>query len=453
MTSFKNNSLAWESAPFAALLRLAWPILISMLSVSTLTLVDTLFVSRLGPAAIAGVGLSGVLTFSFWCFPMGVVRAVKILVSHDVGASVVRPEKPHLSAALVAAVAFGLVTTALVLVAAPWLPSFTETVESGQHATVYLSARAWGTVPFLALIAIQETRYGLGDSRSIMFTTLAGNLTNIALDYTFIFVFGWGVAGAAWASNAALCVELLLLCLVHWRKTGFDLFPIRIQPVLALLRLGIPSGLQFGLEVTSFGVMVLILSSFSEQHTAAHQIGIQVLHFAFLPAFAFGEAGSVLAGQAVGAGRVGLVYGVARNTLLMAMVYASVCGTVFFVFARHIVGVFTHEPELFELTVNLFAILAVFQFFDAANIVLRSILRGTGDVRYVAIVGIAAAWCCTPPLTYILGRTLGFGLYGAWIGVSAEVLIATLILGRRLATGRFERASTVGTPAASASSA
>jgi MATE family multidrug resistance protein len=248
------------------------------------------------------------------------------------------------------------------------------------------------------------------------------------------------VRGAAWASDLALVCELGALAAVHSARDGFRTPLLERRHLRELWRLGLPSGMQFGLEVSSFGTMVVILSAFSELHTAAHQIAVQVLHFAFLPAFGFSEAGSVLAGQAVGAQRPELVRTVARLTLQLAMVYAAVCGLVLFFGANPIIAAFTSEPQLVTLTAHLFSIMAFFQLFDAANLVARGVLRGTGDVRFVAVVGILAAWCCTPPMTYLLGYHLGYGVYGAWVGLSGEVAIATFVFWRRLGGTKWQLA-------------
>lgn len=438
MSRSNQKPLSWQAAPFAELVRLAWPIVVSMISVSTMTLVDTLFVSRIGPAAVAGVGLAGVLTFSLWCFPMGLIRAVKILVSQATGAG--RPEqfRPYLLAALLLSLGFGLGVMALGLLLAPLLTELTATVASGQYAAEYLSVRMLGSVVFLMLISVQETRQGFGDSRLPMFTTIGANALNIVLDYCFIFLLDWGVAGAAWASNLALLAELLALASIHAVRSGFRTPLLRKSHVRELWRLGLPSGIQFGLEVSSFGTMVVILSAYSELHTAAHQIAVQVLHFAFLPAFGLSEAGSVLAGQAVGAQRPDLVGRVATLTLRLAMCYAVACGLVLFFGATPIIAAFTDEPALTALTAHLFSIMAIFQLFDSANLVARGVLRGTGDVRFVAVVGILAAWCCTPPMTYLLGYALGYGVYGAWVGLSGEVAIATWVFWRRLSGRKWQ---------------
>lgn len=426
-----------ETAPtvtLRSLLTLAWPIVVSMLSVATMTLTNMLFVSRLGPAAITAVGLGGVLLFSLWCFPMGLLRAVKILISRAEGAKTPELFAPYAAAGLQIATGLGALVMAIGWLGAPLLSRLTATQESGDLAGTFLATRLLVSVPFLYLIVIQEVRQGQGDSRTAMFTTLFGNLTNIALDYVFVIRFEWGVQGAAWASNTALTLETLALALVHARRSGFSFTAGRREHRREVWRLGIPTGIQFGLEVTSFGLMVLILSSFSEQHAAAHQIAIQVLHFCFLPAMALGEAGSVLVGQAYGAGKPELTLPISKMTLKVAMAYALLCGVILLGGRRWLVGAFTSEETLFALALQLFWIVPVFQLFDAANVVGRALLRGAGDVRFVAIAGILSAWVCTPPMAYILGKQLGYGVYGAWVGLCAEVLIATVVFWRRLWT-------------------
>ena len=71
---------------FRELVSLAWPITVSTLSFTVMTVVDTAFVGRLGPAALAGVGLGGIALWTVVCFGFGLLRAVKVLVSQGVGA-------------------------------------------------------------------------------------------------------------------------------------------------------------------------------------------------------------------------------------------------------------------------------------------------------------------------------------------------------------------------------
>jgi MATE family multidrug resistance protein len=69
--------------------------------------------------------------------------------------------------------------------------------------------------------------------------------------------------------------------------------------------------------------------------------------------------------------------------------------------------------------------------------VARSLLRGVGDVRFGAVVGVVTAWLLTPPLTWLLGWHLGLGAFGGWIGLTCETIIGALVLWQRIARGRW----------------
>src|SRR5205823_803956 len=85
-SSSSSGSLTWTEHPGRELLRLAWPITISMVSFSTMTLASTAFVAHVGADELAGVGLAGVVGFALVCFGIGLLRGAKTLVSQAVGA-------------------------------------------------------------------------------------------------------------------------------------------------------------------------------------------------------------------------------------------------------------------------------------------------------------------------------------------------------------------------------
>ena len=84
--ALSTSSLSWSERPGRALLRLAWPITVSMVSFSTMTLASTAFVAQIGSDELAGVGLAGVVGFTLVCFGIGLLRGAKTLVSQAVGA-------------------------------------------------------------------------------------------------------------------------------------------------------------------------------------------------------------------------------------------------------------------------------------------------------------------------------------------------------------------------------
>jgi MATE family multidrug resistance protein len=410
--------------------RLAWPIAVSTLSYSVMTLVDTLFVGRLGASALAGVGLGGVAAFSVLCFGFGVLRGVKVLVSQAVGAGRRERAQTWLAGGLLLAAVLGVAMLAVGRVVAGHLHLLADSAASGAHAESYTSVRLLGAPVVLAYVALREHRYGLGDTRSPMVATIAGNVVNVALDWLLIVELDHGVAGAAWASLGGHGVELTLLAWLG--RGGLSMRRVTWAELRELWSVGLPTGLQFWLEVGSFALLTAIVASLGDRQLAAHQIALQVVHFSFLPTMALAEAGSVLAGQAVGAGEVRLVKRVARYALVAVVGYTALCTVVLVLGSPLIASAFTSDAALQATTVGLLWMAAVFQVSDGAAIVARGVLRGTGDVRFPAVVGIAVAWAFTPPLAWWLGRELGLGALGGWIGLSLELTAAAVIFWWRL---------------------
>ena len=87
LASGSSIDLGWSDRPGRTLLRLAWPITISMVSYSAMTLASTAFVAHVGADELAGVGLGAVVGFGFACFGVGVLRGAKTLVSQAIGAA------------------------------------------------------------------------------------------------------------------------------------------------------------------------------------------------------------------------------------------------------------------------------------------------------------------------------------------------------------------------------
>ncbi len=435
----RDEVARWAAEPGRELVRLAAPIAISMVSYSLMTLVDTLLVGGLGKAALAGVGLGGTAVFVLLCFSLGLLRGVKTLVSQSIGAGA-KGHVAYVGAGLLAAFALGVLTLLLGQLVALLLPHVAATVASGEHAARYLGLRILGAPLVLVAVALREGRWALGDGRSPMTSAVSANLANIALAWLFIGPLGLGVEGAALATVVAHALEAGIL-LAAQRRDGYGLAEARGSHLRALFSVGVPTGLQFVLEVGSFAMLAGMLAALAEVEMAAHQVALQVIHFSFLPALAVGEAASVLAGQAVGAGREELVRGVARRALFAAGLYTAVCGVVFATLGAAIAESFSEDGELVAVATRLLLVAAVFQLFDAANVVARCVLRGTGDVRWPAVIGIATAWLCTPPMTWLLGYRLGLGAVGGWIGICAEICIGAVLLWWRLERNGWREAA------------
>lgn len=439
-SSRQVEELAWARRPIAELIRLAWPIAVSMISVSVMTLADTMFVGWLGAPSLAGVGLGGTAAFVVLCFPWGLMSGAKVLVSQAVGAGRRDEVGSYLGGALIWAVLIGILLAAGGMLFGSHLGALASTLEAGSAAASYFSLRVVITPVFLVGVALRETRYGLGDSRSPMMASVIANVLNIVLDYVLIFPCGLGVAGAALATVIAQSVETFILFGTQIRE-GMSIWRTRWRHAVAVWKLGWPSAVQWMMEMGAFSALAVMISMYSEVEMAAHQIVLQIIHFSFLPAVAIHSATSVLCGQAVGAGRRDLVRVVSRRALAVAGVYMASFALALALGGSYAVRGFSSDPAVLEAAWSLIRIAIVFQVFDAANIVARGALQGTGDVRFAAMVGVALSWVSTPPLMWLLGYRLGMGAAGGWMGLSIEIIVGAGIFWWRLERGGWHRAA------------
>jgi MATE family multidrug resistance protein len=431
---------SWSDRPGRTLLGLAWPITISMISFSTMTLVSTAFVAHVGADELAGVGLAGVVGFALVCFGIGVLRGAKTLVSQAIGAGRRDRIPSLLGAAVSLAAALGIAALVAGRLVAPLLAALSASPRAGAFAAQYLRIRSLGAPLVLLYAALREARYGEGDTKAPMRASLVANGVNIALDALFIVGLHWSVRGAAISTICANATELALLAIPMRRRIAAMQWSRRaLRDVWAQ---GLPNGLQFVMEVGVFLILTVLVAGMSAVDAAAHQMVLHLINVSFLPAHSLAEAAAVLVGQSVGGDRDELVPRVARRALQLGAGYAATCVVAFAVFG----GAFAHalagsDAALGARAETLLHVGLVFLVADASNVIARGVLRGAGDVTYAAVVGIATSWLTTPVFTWLLGISMGLGVVGGWIGLAAEIIIGATLFWLRVWRGGWRPAA------------
>lgn len=429
----RRERLRWKHKPGPELVRLAWPIVVSLVSYSVMTLVDTLFVARLGAASLAAVGLGGMAMFSVLIFGMGVFSGAKIRISEAVGAGQRRGLEAYLGGFLRLALALGGLSTLVALGVAVLLPALSQSPEAGTLARSYCAIRSLAIPAALLTQAIAQYRQALGDSQSAMRAALLANLVNIPFNAVLIFGLGWGSDGAALASLASRIAEFAALLLVQ-RREGLGWVEGTPLEALRAFRYGLPMGIERWLDVAAFAALVALLARMGAVELAAHQITLQILHFAFLPMIATSDALSVLVAQAAGAREHATARRVMRYSLKLGIGYALIFGVGLVLFDTVLIGFFSVEPALVATTRKVLWVGAVLQLLHVSYLMLRGALRGLGDLRYVAWVTVGCAWIFTPPLTWAFGLSLGLGAQGGWLALCVEVAAGLALVVYRLRT-------------------
>jgi len=423
--SLSTRTLPWRDRPFAEVARLAWPITVSLLSFSVMTTVDTLFVGHLGSAALAGVSIGSVSTFTLVCFGFGLLRSSNIRIAQAVGAGQRHQVLANIGAGLVLAVGLGLVTAFIGQFVALLLPTLSASPESGHYAAEYARVRVLGAPIQLATIALAGARTATGDSRSPMIAVLTANAANVVLVATFSLGFNAGVAGVAAATVLSQSVEVFML-VCRQRHEGFGLRSWTLLDLQVLIRMGVPLGVERFFDVGSFSLMLAIMARMGDLEVAAHQVAHQALLFGFMPAMAIGDAATVLIGQAVGAGSLRTVPRVQRAAIAVGLAYVALCSAVYVVFGPLLAAQFTGDAAVITRAVQLLHVGAVFMWTLPFYTVGQGMLRAIGDVRMASLITVVAAWVCTPLLAALFGFGFGLGAQGGYIGMAAELTLASL---------------------------
>jgi MATE family multidrug resistance protein len=435
-TEAQRASLEWKRQPFPELVRLAWPITVSMLSYSLMTLVDTLFAGRLGAVAVGAVGFGGVVTFTLLCFAMGLLQATKVLISQAVGAGRRDHVQGSIGAALVVALVLGVFLSTFGQLVAFALPAVAEDSAAVHLAQRYVSLRLIGAPIFLIGFAIRETRVALGDSRSPMFAGVIANVLHVPLNAILMFRLGLGVSGAAISTLCSQALEAFLLVLIQ-RQHGFGLTAWTRRHVAELWTLGSTIGLERFFNVASYSVLVTVVARVGDTDLAAHQVANQLNMFGLLPMLSVGEAAAVLSGRAVGANEDGVVRRVARTAAGLAVAYGAFCALVYVVFGPRLIGVLTYDEGVARVALRLLWLAAGWQAFGALYIVGAAVLRGVGDIRYATIAMVVIAWVVTPPLAAVLGIGMGLGALGGWLALFCEWMTGAVVLWARVESRKW----------------
>jgi len=421
----------------AATLRLGVPVVFGQVGIMAMQLVDTALVGRLGPEAIGAVGVGSAVFFVVFLFGIGLLAGLDRVVSFDWGAGRVDRCRRSMVQGVLLALGAGTVLTALLVLLAGRLEDFGVPAAMAAPARAYLRVLAL-SVPFsLVYTAMRQTLQATGDTTAAAVIAIAANLVNLLANLGLVFGrFGLpalGVVGSGWATVASRASMVLALTVYAGftpvgAPRGLSLRPDR-GLLRDLLALGLPAGLQYGVETAVFTATTLLVSRLGAVPLAAHQVVMLVASFTFQIPLGMASAGAVRVGQALGAGdgagarRAGWT-AVGLGVGLMAL---SAC--VLLLAAAPIAGAFSPDAEVVGLAANLLAIAGMFQIFDGAQVTFTGVLRGAGDTRTAMWANLGGHWLVGLPLGWTLCFRRGAGAAGMWLGLAAGLAgVATLLL-------------------------
>jgi putative MATE family efflux protein len=431
-----------------AIVLLAVPTVLEMSMESILTVVDIFFVSKLGSAAVATVGLTEAMLSPTYALAMGLSAAATAVIARRAG-------EKEWDAAAIAAVQVVLMAVALAVTmgAAGALASRRLLALMGADGEVastgasYTAVMLGGSVTIFLLFVINAVFRSVGDAAVAMRSLWLANILNMALAPCLVFGLGhcpkMGVLGAAVAMTGSRGVGVLYQLWTFAYRRG-HLAVVRRHLVVCVRRMGelarlaAPAAGQVLIETASWLGLVRIISTYGSAALAGYTIAMRVAIFALLPSWGLAQAAATLVGQSLGAREPQRAR---RSVWTIARYNVAFLGPVGFAFVLApgvIVALFTHDPEVAAYAAGCLRIVAVGFVVFAFGMVAVQAFNGAGDTTTPMLVNVGSFWLFKIPCALVLAKVAGLGPRGVFLAITAAYSVQSIVAGVLFHRGKWQ---------------
>lgn len=408
------------------MLRLAIPVVFIQVGMMAMGVVDTIMVGHISAEALAAVALGNLYFFTLAVFTQGTLMVLDPIVAQAVGAGDEPAMARGVQRGIVIAVLLTLPTFVLLIAADPVFRLLGQPREVIPLAAAYAVRVAPSILPFLLFVVFRQSLQCMGRTTPILVAIIGANLANGVLNWAMIFGHlgfpAMGLNGSAWATTISRVLMVVSLCVAARRQIGPLLRPIRaeiwqLQPLLRMVRLGIPIGAQHVLEFGAFALVALMTGWMGTRQMAGHQVAINLASLTFMVPLGVGDAASVLVGHGVGRGDPEGTRGAARAAFACGITFMAGTALIFLVFPGQLARLYSQDLGVISVAAMLIPIAGVFQVFDGTQVVAGGVLRGLGDTRAPMIANLLGYWAVGIPVSFYLGFHVGLGPAGLWWGL------------------------------------
>lgn len=426
--SIRGAEHDYTSGPIGrAIFLLAVPMVLEMSMESIFAVVDAFFVGKLGPAAVATIGLTESLMVVIYTVAMGLSIGVTATVARRIG----EKDPEGAARATVQALFLGLLVSSILgILGAIFAPQLLTLM--GADAEVLAVGTGFARVSLgcngavFLLFLVNAAFRGAGDAAVAMRVLMLGNAINIVLDPLLIFGIGifpeLGIEGAAWATVTGRFVGFLWAMWhlstgegnLHVHKQHVTVEP---QTMLSIARLSGWGTFQVALSSMSWIGLVRLTSTFGAAAVAGYTVAIRILLFALMPAYGVGAAAATMVGQALGAEKPDRAEQAVWVAARINMLVLGLTGVAFWIFAPTMVSWFSEANDVREVASFALRTMSLGFPLYALGMVLEQSFNGAGDTRTPSWINFFVFWVAQIPLAWWMSQRTELGYRGVFIAV------------------------------------
>lgn len=419
--------------------KLIIPLIIEQLLGISVGMFDTIMISSLGESAVSGVSLVDMLNVLMINIFAALATGGAVICAYELGKikklmeqdTSVKNDFPGARSAAKQLLIVLLVASILVAGLALFFRvgllrlcfgAIEDDVMANALSYFVISAISY---PFIAiyngLAALFRT---MGNSKITMIASFFMNLLNICGNALFIYVFNWGVAGAAWSTTISRFLGMLLLFVIISNKNHEiyinlrEKFRLDFHVMKKILGIGIPGSLENSVFQLGRILVISMIAGFGTTQVAANAVANNLDSLGCIPGQALGLAVVTVVGQCIGAGDYDSARQYEQKLLKFAYLSMAVVNILILVSLPLSLKLYNLTKETLELAAILVILHDGFaMIFWPTAFVLPNALRAAQDVRFTMVVSIFSMIAFRIFFSWVIGVRFGMGIIGVWIAM------------------------------------
>ncbi len=413
--------------PKKAIRTLSVPMIVSMFLMMAYNLADSIWVAGLGPDALAAIGFITPLFMIAVGLGNGLGAGATSLIARCIGAKNKKGADNAAIHSIIITIGLSAILTVMILI---FLPGILTAMGAGE--TVGLATQ-YGQVVFGGLVSLifSSVASGIlraeGDVKRPMYAIAATAVLNIVLDPIFIYYFGWGVAGAAWATvlSSGIASGLMVYWLLLKRDTYVSFSRSDFTPswkvIKDILAVGLPASAEsFVMSTLGIVLNAMLVITGGTEAVAVYTAGWRIVMMAMIISIGIGTASITVAGAAYGAKNYKNLSVALNYSAKLGLMIAVITGAIMYIFANNIAGIFSYSSQSASMAPSIAAFLQTmypFLIIVPVGISASSIFQGVGKGITALVLTIIRQVAFVLVFAYLFAFTLGLGTYGVWWGL------------------------------------
>ena len=434
-TDQRNTPLqSFIENPSKSMWNLAIPIMVGMGIQTLYTIIDMIFIGRLGGNAIAAVAFNMPIFFFVMGLSFGLGNGVTASIARFIGANDKVNADNSAEHAVVMALLISAILTFLGLIYGEQILIFMGcTRDVLPQAWSYLRVSCYGISFGVFSGFFRSILAGEGEMKLPMIIAGLGTVLNTILDPIFIFYLDYGVTGAAWATTISQiivwCIFVYMLFIKHHTYIKFKLkdFSLSTYIIVDIIKVGIP--VSMSMVVMAIGQLVFnrLLVNYSTNAVAAYQIGGRIDMLVFLPIFGIASALTTIVGMFYGANEINKIRIISWYGIKSSLIITSICSAILYIFAPIVISIFTADSIIQKISIDYLRIISLLFPFISIGLTIGRILQGLGQgmpsliITTIRVIGVAG------PLAYYFTFIQNRPVEWIWYSMFISGIFATII--------------------------